>query len=142
MKRLPRREQGLTLIEVLVALTIFGFLIAIVFAGLPASYRVNRANSDNVSAVRYARTVMESTRAFWLSKATTGSAGADSYPNFTAGTLPTNLPTVPPGLSCPAPTVTNVSSGAQVNRRRVSLSCTPTQGGSTMTFVVEFGRPE
>ncbi|AFZ67480.1 PulJ/GspJ family protein [Deinococcus peraridilitoris] len=127
--RAPRPQAGLTLIEVLVALALFGVVSTVVLASLPGLYRLNRTSGEEQDVTVHARTVMEGVRAAWQSRAL-----------FDAGVLP-QLPPDPAGFSCGAPGVMVVDTGrATPRRRRLTLTCTRADHAPVI-FVAEFGRP-
>lgn len=135
-------QEGLTLVELLVAITIFGLIITAVLSMLPSLFKLNRATSDAQATSAYAKSVMESTRIHWLTKVTPTAPSTDAYPNFTAGTLPSGLPTVPSTLTCDAPAVTAEGSATPVGRRRLTIKCTAKSTQQSSSFVAEFGRPQ
>ncbi|UBV43561.1 prepilin-type N-terminal cleavage/methylation domain-containing protein [Deinococcus taeanensis] len=139
----PNRTQGVTLIELLVAMAILGIIVSTVLAIIPRLYQVNRTNVQAQLASTYARTVMESVRSHWLVPVYPIPTSGDLYPNFTSGTLPSPLPTAPSGLTCAAPTVTAEGTASPVGRRTISVTCTSNSNTTQkFTFVGQFGRPE
>lgn len=139
---MKQNTQGLTLIEVLVALAIFSIIVVSVLGIMPGIYRTNGSTRDAQEANNYARSVTESFRIHWMTPTTPAAGSTDRYPAFTAGTLPT-LPATPTGLTCDTPVVANKTPGVSpTTRRSVSLTCTTKQGNKKATYTVEFGRPE
>ncbi|CAM3680817.1 hypothetical protein DESA109040_19735 [Deinococcus saxicola] len=139
MKQHP--ESGLTIIELLVAISIFLVIVTFVLAALPNLFQINRRTGTAQTVSIYATSVIEQTRRSWLTKTAPVAPATDAYPLFTAGTLPTTLPAAPAGLSCTAPAVSTQGTATPPGRRRITVTCTPT-GFSAISYVAEIGRPE
>lgn len=139
---MKRPEQGLTLVELLIAMVIFALIITGTLSILPHLVKVNRNSGDRQTISIYANGVIEQTRVWWLTKVN----APDAYPNFTAGTLPSGLISAPTGVTCATPAVsvvatTGVSPATTVSRRLLSITCTPTSQPA-VTVVSQIGRPE
>lgn len=124
-----QRQQGLTLIEVLVSLAIFAIVSVAVLAMFPTIFKLNSQTRADQAVTISAKQFMENVRVNYSTKA-----------GFDAGTMP------PKPSDCSTPTVTDQLSATSgmatmVVVKRVSLTCTPTNQ-PTQTFVLDLGRPE
>ena len=153
--RRSARQEGLTLIEVMVAVSLFIVLMLAVTSALPTLFRLDRETTTVQANNVYARNVIDQTRALWMTPTGSLSSDQDHYPDLTTGKIPTNLPAVPAGLSCvappqteeiakmEAPTSTSTTPVYWTTRRKITVSCRA--AGSTQAytnFVAEIGRPE
>lgn len=127
-------EQGLTLIEVLVAISIFAIVSVAVLSMFPAIFKLNSQTRADQAVTVGAKQFMEQVRANY-------SSGA----GFDAGTLPpapaaadVNNYTCLPTVSDQAATTTG--STTTVIIKRVTLDCTHTSQ-PRQTFVLDFGKP-
>lgn len=131
------------MLEVMIAISIFSVIMVTVLSILPTVFKVNSHTAKSQDASLYARTVIEQTRNYWLTKVTPAPGTADAYPYFTSGAFPSDLPTVPSSLTCDplsTSTLPTVNPPTPIARRRLTVSCTP-QGSTAQVFVVEIGRP-
>lgn len=125
---MTNRTRGLTLIEVLIAMSILSVIAAAIMAALPSLVTMNRASLDDVNVTVVAKTYLERVRDEWTTQAA-----------FDAGMLPA-VPT-PPGRTCTA-SVTDPDAGAftPAIRKRVTFTCSATNA-NPLVFRVELGRP-
>lgn len=132
MKR--QRQQGLTLIEVLVAITIFAIVSVAVLAMFPTVFRLNSQTRADQAVTIGAKQYLE---AIQPSFSTT-----KSFDAVTAASLPAG----PSGNSVNNYTCERTVTAVQTNStgtviiKRVTLTCTHSSQ-PTQTFVLDFGRP-
>ncbi len=119
--------KGLTIIEVLIAVTILAVLAVAALTAIPTFLRLNQATAEDQAVTAQARTFMETLRSQWRDPAA-----------FAAGSLP--VVPAPAGYRCEA-SVTDPDPGSPGIRKRVMLTCTRDAGGD-YTFIVELGRPQ
>ncbi|WP_158679920.1 type II secretion system protein J [Deinococcus sp. NW-56] len=126
-----QKEQGLTLIEVLVALSIFAIVSVAVLSMFPAIFKLNSQTRADQAVTIGAKQFMEQTRTNFSSAA-----------GFTAGTLPSAPAAATVNNYTCEPSVGNQQSDAAgvVIIKRVTLKCTHTSQPE-QTFVLDFGKP-
>lgn len=124
-------EQGLTLIEVLVALAIFTIVSVAVLSMFPAIFKLNSQTRADQAVTIGAKQFMEQAR-----------VNFSSTSGFTAGTLPSAPAAATVNNYTCEPSVTNQQSDTAgvVIIKRVTLDCTHTSQPQ-QTFVLDFGRP-
>lgn len=126
-----QREQGLTLIEVLVAISIFAIVSVAVLSMFPAIFKLNGQTRADQAVTIGAKQFMEQARANFSTSS-----------GFTAGTLPSApAATTVNNYDC-EPSVANQQSDAAgvVMVKRVTLDCTHSSQPRQI-FVLDFGRP-
>lgn len=141
-------DAGLTLIEVLVALTLFAVISMAVLGMLPGVLRINSQTRNDQGVTVAAKQYLEKARAKFndpeINPATNKAYGLEA---FVLGS--TALPAVPSssemnGYACTAGLSDQLTSpgstGSLVMVRRLSLECTRS-AQPTQTFVVDLGRP-
>ncbi|GHF74829.1 type II secretion system protein [Deinococcus ficus] len=64
-RRAKHAEQGFTIVEILVAIAVFGILAAVLTATLTGALDLNRRNQQSLSATSRAQLVMEGVRGAW-----------------------------------------------------------------------------
>lgn len=129
-------EQGLTLIEVLVALALFSLLIGAVCQGLLALPKVGRKTSEHQQAALMSKTYFEQMQSHMDSQFTMSNAAyavgaglpaASTRDGMTCSPTATQQETMSlPGVVAPVPAIV-----------RVTLSC---RGTHTYTFAQDYGR--
>lgn len=126
-----RAEQGLTLIEVLVALSIFAIVSVAVLSMFPAIFKLNNQTRADQAVTVGARQFMEEARVNFATPA-----------GFEAGTLP-DAPAAGTvnGYTCTRK-VDPVGGTTPPIIKRVTLTCEhTTQSPKKLEFSLDFGRP-
>lgn len=115
-----RQGRGLTLVEMLVAITLLAIIGAAIVAFLPTIVTLNRSSTEDQETTVVAKKFFEDARS--------------GFENTTADTFAdVALPAVPEG--CTAANENFNDSEGEVYIRRVSLTC------DTDVFTADFGRP-
>ncbi|WP_034385477.1 prepilin-type N-terminal cleavage/methylation domain-containing protein [Deinococcus sp. YIM 77859] len=129
-----KRQQGLTLIEVLVAITIFAIVSVAVLAMFPTIFKLNSQTRADQAVTIGAKQYLEGIRSSFSTTVSFDAAATASLPAAPSGSSVNSY-------SCER-TVTNVqtSSTGTVIIKRVTLTCTHTSQ-PTRTFILDFGRP-
>ncbi|MCP2015022.1 prepilin-type N-terminal cleavage/methylation domain-containing protein [Deinococcus sp. HSC-46F16] len=129
-----RAEQGLTLIEVLVALAIFTIVSVAVLSMFPAIFKLNSQTRADQAVTVGAKQYMESVRTNFSTSTLFDTATTASLPPAPSGNE-VNGYTCERGVTdVPNPT------GGLTIIKRVTLTCTHTSQPE-QTFVLDFGRP-
>lgn len=120
--------QGFTLVEILVSIVLLAVVVTATFGLLPGVARTNASTRDEQRVTLVAKSFYEQAASFYAS-----SANYDQAPPAAENTVD--------GLTCPAPTVTSLSTNTagQTTLKRVSLSCALL--GKTYPFQRDFARP-
>jgi prepilin-type N-terminal cleavage/methylation domain-containing protein len=63
-----RRTNGLTLIEILIALALLGILVSFIVSSLASSFRITKENRKSLDATSAAQRIIESVRGQWRDK--------------------------------------------------------------------------
>ncbi|MDL2344038.1 prepilin-type N-terminal cleavage/methylation domain-containing protein [Deinococcus sp. MIMF12] len=129
-----RAEEGLTLIEVLVALSIFAIVSVAVLSMFPAIFKLNSQTRADQAVTIGAKQYLESVRLEFATAADFDAATTSSLAAGPSGASVNNY-------EC-APAVTNTAtdSSSTVIIKRVTLTCTH-DTEKDQTFVLDFGRP-
>ena len=64
-----RRTEGLTIIEILIALTLLGILVASIISPIVSSFQLTQASRLSLDATTEAQRIVEDIRGQWLSRA-------------------------------------------------------------------------
>jgi len=129
MKR--HRQEGLTLIEVLVSLAIFGIISAAVLGMFPLIFKMNRQTQVDQVITIEAKKFMEGARIAFTDQ-TKFELGKSKLPDAPAAS---NVG----GYTCTSDAPATMS-GTKILWREVKLSCELT-GQPTYTFVLKLGNP-
>ena len=129
-----RAEQGLTLIEVLVALAIFAVVSVAVLSIFPTVLKLNRQTRADQAVTIGAKQFIESARVTFSTQTSFDTATTSSLSAGPSGTSVNNY-------NCTRE-VSNVQSTATglVVIKRLVLTCTHSNE-PTQTFSLDFGRP-
>ena len=108
-----RTRKGLTLVELLVAIVVFGIAMTVLLMPLTQSFRMTRATTDSLSLNTQAQNILESIRGQWR-----------SYPL---------------DLSQPLASAANIQAATDngLSRNRFDLSCVQNLDLSNATVVVQ-----
>ena len=124
-----KRQQGFTVIEVLVAIAAFAVLAAGALSLLPGLFRINAQSQGDQSVTLTAKSFFEQARNAWSTQAAFDAPAA----------LP--APVNPTGYACTASHAATVVAGAVAHVRRVTLECAPGYTGA-QAYVTDYGRPQ
>lgn len=91
----PQRTQGFTLVELLVAIALFGVLLAVLIPSITALLGINRSSERQLSSTTVAQRVVEDIKGAWqLTPLASDTQGKAVRGRFYAGCVP--------GLALPA----------------------------------------
>ena len=124
--RLGRRaeEGGYSLVELLVAVTIFGLVFAAVSAGMGGALNVTRNNRNRSVAAYLAATRLDEARLASFASVTPGRTVSTATVSGTAYTLTRDVTWVTPTSTTSSCNMPNGSSGAAVAYKRISVQVT------------------
>lgn len=126
-------EQGLTLIEVLVAISIFAIVSVAVLAMFPAIFKLNSQTRADQAVTIGAKQYLESVRPEFSTTAKFDAVTTTSLPAGPSGTSVNNY-------TCERAVEMPTTAAGIVIIKRLTLRCTHTSQ-PTHTFTLDFGRP-
>lgn len=153
MQHTKRGEAGFTIIEVLVALTLFAVIILVVLTPLTGLFGLNQRTTGQVSATNLTQRAIEQVRGQWLrnvrydkacidtalpSGVTVTTQGEDLSGNLIGSVINLTAPTPNPNVS--ATCSTTPATATQTNNapplRRLTVTATVNGSSSTQTLEV------
>jgi prepilin-type N-terminal cleavage/methylation domain-containing protein len=157
---LLRKEQGLTLVEIIIAIAVFSIIMLALSGTIVSGLQLRRSNTLEAQALAYAASVLEQYKSFWADPqnyacynpdSAAGLGGADCPPKIYAPALPP-VPTafvndpiniqiacvnsaggIVPKAACKAATPA---------LRRVAVTLTDQQGKIRANLLTEIGNPQ
>lgn len=132
---MKQAQAGLTIIEVLMAIALFGIVSAATLALLPNLFRLNANSRDDQALTLVAKAYFEGVQQRWTDPTNGRFAfqNDDAPPAFSSSFTPT-------GMACAPSGTVPLQNGTQKLVREVTLTCSG--GGSAFSFTSQFGRPE
>lgn len=123
-----RDTQGFTIVEILISVALLAVVVTATFSLLPGIAQTNASTKNEQRVTLVAKSFYEQTAAFYAS-----ATNYDQAPPAAENTVD--------GLSCPAATVTSLSTNTagQTSLKRVALTCSLL--GKTYPFQRDFARP-
>ncbi|WP_229659259.1 type II secretion system protein [Deinococcus wulumuqiensis] len=135
-RQLQEREQGLTIIELLVAIALLGILTAVLTATLTGSLSLNRQSQKQLDTTTQVQAIVENVRAAWKTQSNYDSACAPSVPvptgysvrfiNLNSRAAPLNAN----GTLWQAPNPNPTNAGPPSNPVSLQAACTAATGAS------------
>jgi prepilin-type N-terminal cleavage/methylation domain-containing protein len=155
-----RKEQGLTLVEIIIAIAIFSIIMLALSGTIVSGLQLRRDNTLESQALAYAASVLEQYKSFWAdpknySCYNPDSAGGLGNSDCPPGVYAPALPAIPEAfattpiaidISCvdrAGNTITNTAcKSATPPLRRVSVTLKDQQGKVRANLLTEIGNPQ
>jgi prepilin-type N-terminal cleavage/methylation domain-containing protein len=154
------KEQGLTLVEIIVAIAVFSIIMLALSGTIVSGLQLRRSNTLEAQALAYAASVLEQYKSFWADPQNYACYNPDSAAGLGGTDCPTGVyaPALPPIPAAFASDPINIqiacisSAGEVITKdtckaetpalRRVAVTLTDPQGKIRANLLTEIGNPQ